>query len=121
MRIVGVGTDIVDVRRIAAVHARFGARFAQRILGPGEQGAFESCADPAAFLAKRFAAKEAVGKALGCGMRGGALWRRIEVGHTAAGRPRARLAAGLAPGIDVHLSVADERCYATATALAVRP
>lgn len=122
MHVIGIGTDIVDARRIARVYARYGARFAEKILGPAELREFAHSTTPESFLAKRFAAKEAVSKALGSGMRGAVQWRRIEVRHSAEGQPAIALDADVAPvGTAIHLSLADEKHYATATALAVRP
>ncbi len=120
MNLIGIGTDIVDIRRVALAHARHGRRFARRILAPAEWPQFEAAPEPAAFLAKRFVAKEAIGKALGCGMGQGLWWSRIVVEHDAAGRPCARVAADLPQARAVlHLSVADERDYAVAHAVAL--
>lgn len=121
MRVIGVGTDIVDARRIARAYARFGIRFARRILAPTEWSQFEDSSRPEVFLARRFAAKEAVCKAIGTGMRGSVDWRRIEVLHGASGQPLVRLPEAFVPvGTEIHISLADERHYATATAFAVR-
>ena len=119
MRVIGVGTDIVDVRRVARLHARYGARFARRILARAEWAPFERAARPAVFLAGRFAVKEAVAKALGCGI-GALRWSAIEVARAESGRPTARLAAD-APGAGavLHVSLAGERHYAVACALAL--
>lgn len=73
--IFGVGTDLVEVARVRAVWERFGDHFPQRILMPEEQTWFERTRDPVRFLAMRFAAKEAVVKALGTGFRHG-MWLR---------------------------------------------
>ncbi len=67
--ITGIGVDIVRIGRIEAALARFGERFARRVLAPPEWADFAASARPASFLAKRFAAKEAMGKAIGTGVR----------------------------------------------------
>lgn len=119
--IAGIGVDVVDVERMRRVHARYGARFAARVLAPWEQDGYARAADPAAFLAKRFAVKEAAAKALGTGLgRGGVAIRDIGVVHDDHGAPALRLAGGAAARaarLDVrcsHLSVADERSLAIA-------
>ena len=120
MNLIGVGTDIVDIRRMARVYAAYGERFARRILAPAEWPQFDRALEPAAFLAKRFAAKEAIGKALGCGIGQGLWWGRIVVESDAGGRPVARIDAELPQARAVlHLSVADERHYAIAYAVAL--
>lgn len=122
MKVIGVGVDIVSIERIAGLHARHGMRFAQRILAPAERAQLPAAA-AAAFLAKRFAAKEALAKALGTGFRDGVRFADIEVTHNSRGRPALKLhgaAAALAAGLGVretHLSVADERRYAIAHVL----
>lgn len=84
--ILGIGTDIVAVSRIRAVCERRGDRFARRILHAGEWPGYRDAADPARLLARRFAAKEAVAKALGTGFRAGVGPSQIEVVHDAQGR-----------------------------------
>lgn len=116
----GVGIDIVRVDRVAAVLARYGARFARRVLAPGELAGFGSTRAPVRFLAMRFAAKEAASKALGTGFRQGVSLRTIEVRHNAAGKPSLILhgaAAALAATQGVtatHVSLTDESEYAAA-------
>lgn len=73
--IFGIGTDLVEVARIRAVYARFGEHFVRRILMPGECEGFAQSKNPVRFLATRFAAKEAIVKALGTGFRHG-MWLR---------------------------------------------
>lgn len=77
--IFGIGTDLVEVARIRAAWQRFGGHFAQRILMPEELQGFQRARDPVRFLATRFAAKEAIVKALGTGFRHG-MWLR-DSGH----------------------------------------
>jgi holo-[acyl-carrier protein] synthase len=87
--ILGVGTDLVKVARIDRALSRKGERFARRILRPEEMPAFLRSADPAAHLAKRFAAKEAAGKALGTGI-GRISWQAVEVFNDDMGAPGLR-------------------------------
>lgn len=90
MSIYGIGVDIVELARIQSSQKEFGERFAQRILHPNEQKALEALSDPqqiTAFLAKRFAAKEATAKALGTGFRDGIAFKDIEVRHDKLGKP----------------------------------
>jgi len=116
----GIGIDIVQVDRVAAVHARYGRKFARRVLAPDELTGFELSAQPVRFLAMRFAAKEAVSKALGTGFRQGVALRLIEVTHNAAGKPSLRLHGAVADlatlqGVTAtHVSLTDERDYAAA-------
>ncbi|MGH8279887.1 MAG: holo-ACP synthase [Gammaproteobacteria bacterium] len=85
--IYGVGVDLVEIARVRAGYARFGAHFARRILMPEELAGFEQSRNPVRFLATRFAAKEAIVKALGTGFHHG-VWLR-DVGHVpdAWGKP----------------------------------
>jgi holo-[acyl-carrier protein] synthase len=116
----GIGIDIVQVDRVAAVYSHYGHKFARRVLAPGELVVFESSPYPVRFLAMRFAAKEATAKALGTGFRQGVALRTIEVTHNAAGKPSLSLhgaAAQLAKEQGVratHVSLTDERDYAAA-------
>jgi holo-[acyl-carrier protein] synthase len=122
--IVGIGTDVCDVRRIAAALARRGDRFAERVLGPQELTVFRMRRERAhtrgvAYLATRFAAKEAFSKAIGLGMRMPMTWRDCEVVNAASGKPEIRLHGALAAWFDArrwsaHVSVSDENEYAVA-------
>ena len=117
--IVGVGTDIVAVERMRALWQRHGERGMEKILAPGEREACLRSSDPARFLAKRFAAKEALGKALGCGVREPLLLPAIAVVHDALGKPAFQLDAkadGLLGGRGrvAHLSISDEVDHALA-------
>ena len=84
--IFGIGTDILRVDRVAAVYERFGARFVERLLMPDEQELFSHSKNPVRFLAMRFAAKEAVMKALGTGLRGFS-WADMEISRDSLGKP----------------------------------
>ncbi len=120
MAIVGIGTDVVDVQRIARLHEDHPKRFHRRILVGVELDDFATVSAKAPFLAKRFAAKEAASKALGLGFRQGIRFTDFEVTHNALGRPALKLhgkAAGIAAelGIDaLHLSISDEAHTAVA-------
>ena len=92
--IIGLGSDIVDVRRIAKVIARHGDRFIDRIFTPAERTKAESRAKAAETYAKRFAAKEACSKALGTGFRCGVFWRDMGVVNLPGGRPTMTLTGG---------------------------
>jgi holo-[acyl-carrier protein] synthase len=118
--ILGIGTDIVQVARLKAGLARFGERYARRILDAAEYGEFETSARPEHFLAKRFAAKEAAAKAFGTGFRGTFGLRDIRVTHDSLGCPRLVLAGGAqahAARLGVralHITLSDEADYAVA-------
>lgn len=124
--IVGIGTDLCDARRIKASHERFGARFLNRIYTADEQARALGAARPDLSLAKRFAAKEAVAKAFGTGVRG-FFYTDIEVTAGHLGKPHVILHGGaaellrglLAEGATghIHLSLSDEDPYATAYAI----
>jgi len=109
----GIGTDIVRVARVRAALERHGERFALRILAASEVEAWRAHRDPARFLAKRFAAKEAFGKALGTGVAVPATLHAVAVAHDGRGRPEYRyddrLAAHMShSGLSAHLSISDE-------------
>ena len=120
--IFGVGTDICDVRRIAATLARRGERFAEKVLGPHEIEVYRARrskveARGISYLATRFSAKEAFAKAIGLGMRMPMTWRDCEVVKAPSGKPQIRLHGALAEwfearGLLAHVSVTDETDYA---------
>lgn len=122
--IVGVGTDLCDVRRIEAAVSRQGERFAQRILGAQEQAVYrERLNGPATrawrYLGSRFAAKEAFSKAIGLGMRSPMNWHDCQVVNNALGQPRFHLSGELANWFagrnwQAHLSLSDEGDHALA-------
>ncbi len=92
--ILGLGSDIVDVRRIERMIERYGDRFLQRIFTDVERAKADRRATRAATYAKRFAAKEACAKALGTGFRDGVFWRDLGVVNLSSGRPTMRLTGG---------------------------
>ena len=85
--IFGIGTDLCDIGRIERALARFGERFAERILVASELERFRRHRKPAAYLAKRFAAKEAFSKALGTGIRFPVNWHNVWVENARSGKP----------------------------------
>ncbi|HMM54342.1 MAG TPA: holo-ACP synthase [Candidatus Desulfobacillus sp.] len=115
----GVGADIVAIARLERLLAAHGERAAARLLASSEMDAYRESTRPAAFLAKRFAAKEALAKALGLGLRDPATLRNIAVTHRDGGRPGFACAAQLeewmhARRLRAHLSLSDERDSAIA-------
>jgi len=92
--IIGVGSDLVDVRRIERVIARHGDRFISRIFTQAERAKAEQRVTRVETYAKRFAAKEACAKALGTGFRAGVFWRDLGVINLPSGRPTMQLTGG---------------------------
>ena len=121
--IYGVGTDIVEVARIEKALERFGERFARRILCESELRRFHGHRQKANYLAKRFAAKEAFGKALGTGIHAPANWHGVWVKNLPSGKPvlefseQLRAFLGKKRIATSHLSLADERGMAVATVI----
>ncbi len=122
--IYGIGTDVCDIRRVAAALDRRGERFAGKVLGPHEIEVYRArrarlAARGVAYLATRFAAKEAFSKAIGLGLRLPMAWRDCELVKAASGQPQIRLHGALAAwfaarGLAAHVSVSDESDMATA-------
>lgn len=115
----GIGTDLIAVARLDALWRRHGERALAKLLAPEERAACRASADPARFLAKRFAAKEALGKALGTGIRAPVLLPAVAIVHDALGKPGFGFAAGpagwlAARGLVAHLSLSDEAGHALA-------
>ena len=94
--IIGIGTDLCDIRRIERTLERFGDRFVDRLFASGEQKKAYRRQNPAASFAQSFAAKEACAKALGTGFSAGVFWRDMEVVNLPSGQPTLRLAGGAA-------------------------
>jgi holo-[acyl-carrier protein] synthase len=92
--ILGLGSDLIDIRRIEQVIARFGDRFLDRIFTDVERGKCDRRENRAASYARRFAAKEACAKALGTGFRHGVFWRDLGVVNRPSGQPTMRLTGG---------------------------
>jgi len=123
MAILGLGSDIVEIERIADVISRSGDRLARRVLSEAEWQQYQQHRQPVRFLAKRFAVKEAAAKAFGTGIRGGLAVNQFEVYNDALGKPLLRFfdhAAEVAQRLGVqhvHVTLADERHYACATVI----
>jgi holo-[acyl-carrier protein] synthase len=125
--IIGIGSDIVDIRRIERTLAQFGARFISRCFTETERKKASSRTDPAPTYAKRFAAKEACAKALGTGFRAGVFFRDMGVVNLPSGQPTleltgaalARLKSITPPGMQprIHLTITDEIPWAQAFVL----
>jgi len=127
--ILGIGTDLIEIARIRAADARHGERFARRVLGTQEMERYRarrarSEARGISYLATRFAAKEAISKALGLGMRMPMSWRAVEILNDPSGRPVPVIAStelqryAAQRRLRLHVSVTDEKDYAMAYAIA---
>jgi holo-[acyl-carrier protein] synthase len=116
--ILGVGSDLIDIRRIERTIERFGDRFLNRIFTENERRKSDSRLERVASYAKRYAAKEACSKALGTGFRRGVFWRDMGVENLRSGKPTLRLTGGAAarlsemtpPGmvVQIDLTMTDE-------------
>lgn len=125
--ILGLGNDVIDIRRIERTLERFGARFVDRIFTDEEQRKSDRRAKRAASYAKRFAAKEACSKALGTGFRSGVYWRDLGVVNLPSGRPTMRLTGGAARRLEeitpegmtarIDLTITDDNPTAQAVVL----
>lgn len=125
--ILGIGSDLIDIRRIERVLESYGDRFISRIFTDEEQRRSERRANRAASYAKRYAAKEACAKALGTGFRAGVYWRDLGVVNLSSGRPTLVLAGGALKRLeamtpagmvaDIHVSLTDEIPFASAFVL----
>lgn len=111
--ILGIGSDLVDIRRIERTLERYGERFIQRIFTDEERRKSERRAARGPSYARRFAAKEACSKALGTGFQRGVFWRDMGVVNLPSGQPTLRLTGGAArrlaelmpPGMDVRIDL----------------
>ena len=99
--ILGIGSDLIDIRRVEAVLLRFGDRFTQRCFTELERRKSDGRANRAASYARRFAAKEACSKALGTGFSNGVYWRDLGVANLASGKPTMRLTGNAAARLQV--------------------
>lgn len=110
----GIGTDLVAIKRIEKIFDRHGQRFAEKILGDAELMEFNAASNPINFLAKRFAAKEAVTKAFGLGLSQGMRWQDIQMDHLASGQPRINLSGKAKQHFEtinataMHISLSDD-------------
>lgn len=115
----GIGTDICRIARFERMIEKYGDRAARRVLGGAEIDEYAQAAQPARFLARRFAAKEAFAKALGTGVREPVLLSAMQVGHDALGKPHMTCSGALAEVMSSrdlisHLSISDEAEYSIA-------
>jgi len=121
--IYGIGTDLIEIKRVERVLERFGERFARRILCEPELKRFHAHKQPVAYLAKRFAAKEAFTKALGTGIHAPANWHGVWVINLKSGKPQLEFSDELQKLLKQrqilrsHLSLTDEREIAAATVI----
>jgi holo-[acyl-carrier protein] synthase len=122
--IIGIGSDLIDIRRIESSLDRYGERFVKRIFTDLEQAKAEGRRERAATYAKRFAAKEACSKALGTGMARGVFWRDMGVINLPGGKPTMHLTGGAAKRLksmlpkghhaEIHLTITDDHPLAQA-------
>ncbi len=124
MTINGIGVDIVSVERIEKALARHADSFVKKILTPGEIDEYNAIKYKAAFVAKRFAAKEAVLKALGTGMSNGISFKDIAITHDTNGRPLVQMSDVSERQLELEnaqvlISISDEDRYAMAYAMVV--
>jgi holo-[acyl-carrier protein] synthase len=125
--IIGIGNDIVDIRRVEKTLEKFGDRFRNRIFTDIEKRKSDRRAQRAASYAKRFAAKEACSKALGTGFRRGVFWKDMGVVNEPSGRPTMVLTGGALAQLErlvptgliakVHLTITDDFPYAQAVVI----
>lgn len=125
--IIGIGTDLVDIRRIERTLERFAGRFVNRVFTEVERARSNRRANPSAAYAQRFAAKEACAKALGTGLRRGVHWRNMSVDNLPSGKPFLVLSGGARERLDeltppgmkaqIDLTLSDEYPLAQAVVL----
>ncbi len=122
--IIGLGSDLCDIRRVEGTLERFGERFTHKVFTPLERKKSDRRRQRAASYAKRFAAKEACAKALGTGLRNGVFWRDMGVENLPSGAPTLVLTGGAKVQLDsltpegygpvVHLTITDDHPWAQA-------
>ncbi len=125
--ILGIGTDLCDIRRMEKILERFGERFTQRIYAESEQMKADKRPNPAASYALGFAAKEACAKALGTGFRQGIFWRDMVVANNPSGQPymiltggaKARLESLVPKGMTARIDVTQTDEYPMAQAVVI--
>lgn len=123
----GIGIDLVDVRRMQENIERFGERFAGKILSTSEMLEYSKINKPASFLARRFAAKEALAKALGTGFNNGVTLKNITISHGLDGQPAINCAGKMLEIMSLqgisssHLTITDEKDYACACVILEKP
>lgn len=121
MSVFGIGIDIVELKRVNQIYLKYGEKFAKKILSNSELENFKISNNKISFLAKRFAAKEAVGKALGIGILNGVLLKNIFVTHDSLGKPSIKInnIKKLKSHLNkvIYISISDEKKYAVANAI----
>ena len=126
MEIFGIGTDIVNVKRMERSLKKYGIRFKNKIFSKSEISYCEKKKNSSAFYAKRFAAKEALSKALGTGIRKGVNLKNIEISNNIHGKPSILLKGKVANYLkkkvknkkyDIYLSLSDDKPWAQATVI----
>lgn len=116
--IIGIGSDLIDIRRVEKTLEKYGERFTQRVFTPIEQAKSDARRQRAASYAKRFAAKEACAKALGTGIAQGVFWRDMGVINLSSGKPTMALTGGAQAQLQklipagkraaIHLTITDD-------------
>ena len=126
MKIFGIGTDIVNIKRMESTLKKHGFAFKNKIFSKKEINYCEKKKNSSSFYAKRFAAKEAFTKALGTGIRKGVSLKNIEITNNAYGKPSILLKGNLSSYLkkkirtkkyDIHLSLSDDKPWAQATVI----
>ena len=126
MNIFGIGTDIVNVKRMERSLKKYGFKFKNKIFSKKEITYCDNKKNPIPFYAKRFAAKEALSKALGTGIRRGISFKNIEISNNHFGKPQIRLKGSVNEYLKkkikkkkyiIHLSLSDEKSWAQATVI----
>ena len=122
--IIGIGSDITDIKRITKVYKKYGEKFVRRILSAEEIASYKKRPHKAAYLAKRFAVKEATAKALGTGMKRGVYWKNIAAINKPSGAPYLLLRKGALARFNQlgannsHVTISDEGSDAGGYAIA---
>tara|TARA_B100000029_G_scaffold245044_1_gene242172 strand:- start:1103 stop:1498 length:396 start_codon:yes stop_codon:yes gene_type:complete len=126
MKIFGIGTDIVNIKRMEKSLKKYGFKFKKKIFSKKEILYCEKKKNPSSYYAKRFAAKEAFSKALGTGIRKGISLKNIEISNNSKGKPYILLRGDLSKFLkkkiknkkyDIHLSLSDDKPWAQATVI----
>ena len=126
MKIFGIGTDIVNIKRMEKSLKKYGFKFKKKIFSKKEILYCEKKKNPSSYYAKRFAAKEAFTKALGTGIRKGISLKNIEISNNSKGKPHILLRGDLSKFVkkkiknkkyDIHLSLSDDKPWAQATVI----
>jgi len=126
MKILGIGTDIVNIKRISKVIKTSNSHFKKKVFSKGEIEYCEKKKNPSSYFAKRFAAKEALSKALGTGIRKGIDFKNIEVFNNSSGKPMIKLKGSTLSYLkkklknrkySIYLSLSDDKPWAQATVI----